>query len=134
MINLNIPGNKPMLIKYNALTIFKDNYIFFKFFLQRILNRLIFKSLYFIKRCIRNFLKSILSCLYRLDLNFLANKLLYLYRIIRQKNNITYNSEHIVYNNTIINRLDYHFKYSRKSQVIFNDLKSAIKNSKAINL
>ena len=134
MINLKIPINNTVLINNKLLKNFKDNFIFFQLLLKKIIKNILFKILNYIKRYIRNFLKSLLSYLYRVGLHAFANKLLYLYRILRRKNNINYDPELKIHNNIAMNRLDYNFKYSKRSQKIFQDLKSSIENIKARNM
>jgi len=124
-----MPDNKLILLKDKLRKTFKENFHFFAFLLKKIVNRGIFLCLSFAKRFIRNFLKAILSLLYRLGLTFIADRLLNLYRMFRQRNTIKYNLENKIFNHHRITRLDYHFKHSKNSQEIFNDLKSVIEHT-----
>ena len=134
MINLKIPVNNFKLTKNKLLKNFKDNFIFFQLFLKKVVTKILFKIFNYIKRYIRNFLKLLLRYLYRMGLHAFANKLLYLYRLLRRKNKINYDPELNIHNNITINRLDYNFKYSIRSQKIFQDLKSSIENIKVRNI
>ena len=134
MINLKIPVKNSMLIQNKVLRYCKENFIFFQLLMKKIVKKILFKILNYIKRYIRTFLKLLLKYLYRFEFHFFANKLLYLYRILRRKNYINYDPELKILNNITMNRLDYNFKYSKRSQKIFQDLKSSIENIKARNM
>ena len=134
MINLKILVKNSILIQNKLFKNCKEKSIFIQFLMKKIFKKIIYKILNYIKRYVRNSLKLFLSYLYRFGLHSLANKLLYLYRLLRRKNYINYDPELKIYNNITMNRLDYNFKYSKKSQAIFQDLKSSIKNTKARNM
>ena len=134
MINLKIPVTNSMLIQNKLLKNCKENSIFFQLLMKKIIKKILFKILNYIKRYVKNFLKLFLSYLYRFELHSFANKLLYLYRLLRRKNYINYDPELKIYNHITMNRLDYNFKYSKRSQEIFQDLKSSIKSVKARNM
>ena len=134
MINLKISVDNCVFNTYKELRKFKDYYVSLRLFLKKLVNNMLFKVLSYFKRYIRNFLKLLLSYLYRFKLDFIANKLLYIYRNFRKKNKTNYDPELKIYNNIIMHRLDYHFKYSSRSQQRFKDLKSAIKKIRENNI
>lgn len=133
MINFHVFEKKFIFTKSKQLKIFKNNFVFTQLFFKRVCNRIIFAMFSLTKRFTKNFLKFILNSLYRLRLNFIAKKLLRLYRLLRKKDQISFPLEYKTFNNTRINRLDYHFNYSISAQEIFNDLKLIVINSKGNN-